>query len=660
MSTDSGLPRLGRWYVGLIIAAGSLLIALSLIHLFTGAIDPRWLAFAGLTVLSASVTIKVPALPAQISVSETFVFTSLLVFGPEAGVLTVAIDGLVASLGIHRRKSYAIYKTLFNMTAPALSLWIAWRVSLGLAGIAPLVDYATPIDRLLPLLFVLAAFHFLLNSWLIALAIGIQTRTSAVTVWAGSFLWVAINYLGGASVSVLLVLLYHTPVVKTVSLGIIIPLLTMFYLMFKIGMGRAEDAIAHLTAIKLAADERAQLEAQFRQAQKLEAVGQLAGGIAHDFNNILAVILGNAEAAIADTDPSHPARASLEEIQLASNRGKDIVQQLLTFCRLKPQDRHVISIEPVVAEATKFLHATIPSEVEIVLALEAGVPPVRADATQIQQVIFNLCTNAWHALEEQPGRIDIRLQTVTLDAAAARLLAGLRPGRFACLSISDTGKGMDAAMLQSIFDPFFTTKAPGKGTGLGLSVVQGIVAAHDGAITVESQPGHGTTFHVYLPAADAVIPDSRMAPATSESQGQGQHVLFLDDEEALVRLGKRTLERLGFRVTGFTHAAAAVQAFRANPGQFDVVITDLNMPGASGMVVARELLTVRPDLPVLLCSGHVTDRVREEAHSAGIRHVLYKPNTMEEFSTTLHHAIHQAPTTLTQPVHPAHTAPPAH
>ena len=385
-------------------------------------------------------------------------------------------------------------------------------------------------------------------------------------------------------------------------------------------------------------EAHALLAAQFLQAQKLDAVGQLAAGIAHDFNNLLAAILGNAQLAVEDTESGHPARVSLEEIQRAGNRAKDLVQQILTYSRQQVQDRRVLSLEPVVTEAARFLRATIPSGVEIVLALAAHVPPVLANATQIQQVILNLCTNAWHALDDRPGRIEIQLQAVTLDAAAAGRLTGLRPGLFACLSVRDTGKGMDAALIERIFDPFFTTKEPGKGTGLGLSVVHGVVVGHDGAITVASQPGQGATFQVYFPAA-AGIADSGIASAKSAPQGQGQHVLFLDDEEALVFLATRMLERLGYRVTGFTQAAAAVQAFRANPGQFDVVITDLNMPGASGLVVARELLTVRPDLRVLLCSGHVTEQLKEQAHGEGIRHVLYKPNTMEEFGGVLHQLI---------------------
>jgi two-component system cell cycle sensor histidine kinase/response regulator CckA len=404
------------------------------------------------------------------------------------------------------------------------------------------------------------------------------------------------------------------------------------------GQPAAVVFVQDITERKRMEAAHAQLAAQFLQAQKLEAVGQLAAGIAHDFNNLLTVILGNAQLAVGDTEPSHPARVSLEQIQQAGTRAKDLVQQILIYSRQQVQQRRVISLAPIITEAAKFLRATIPSAVEIVLAPAARVPPVLADATQIQQVILNLCLNAWHALEDQPGRIDIQLQTVTLDAAAAERLAGLRPGLFVCLSVSDTGKGMDAALIEHIFDPFFTTKAPGMGTGLGLPVVQGIVAGHDGAITVASQPGQRTTFHVYLPAADGTA-DFGTTLASPAHQGQGQHLLFLDDEESLVFLATRMLERLGYRVTGFTRAAAAVQAFRANPGQFDVVITDLNMPGASGLIVARELLAMRPDLPVLLCSGHVTEGLKEQAHSVGIRHVLHKPIAMGDFSAALHQLI---------------------
>jgi PAS domain S-box-containing protein len=388
---------------------------------------------------------------------------------------------------------------------------------------------------------------------------------------------------------------------------------------------------------------RRQLEEQFRQAQKLEAIGHLAGGVAHDFNNILTAILGNTELALADTPQGHPARQSLEEIRKAGVRATMLVQQILSFSSQHPQERRVIALGPTIDETVGFLRAAVPAVVELVTAIDPDAPPVLADPTQVHQVIANLCTNAWHALEGQPGRIELKLRSVTLDAAAAARLAGLRPGPVACLSVSDTGRGMDAATIEHIFDPFFTTKEPGKGTGLGLSVVHGIVQGHDGAITVDSQPGRGTTVEVYFPAAAPVSTAGQ--PASVEHHGDGQRILYIDDEEPLVFLAKRMLERLGYQATGFTSGADAMEVFVENPDQFDLAIVDLNMPGISGLQLAPDLLKVRPDLPIVLCSGHVTDDLKERALQAGIREVLYKPNTMEEFSE----AIQRLATSTTHP-----------
>jgi len=379
---------------------------------------------------------------------------------------------------------------------------------------------------------------------------------------------------------------------------------------------------------------RRQLEEQFRQAQKMEAIGHLAGGVAHDFNNILTAILGNTELALADVPEASPARQSLEEIRRAGARATMLVRQILSFSSQQPQERRVMTLGPTIEETVGFLRATVPSSVEIVTTIDGDAPPVLADPTQVHQVISNLCTNAWHALQGRPGRVEIRLRAVTLDAAAAGLLAGLRPGRMACLSVSDSGQGMDAATIERIYDPFFTTKEQGKGTGLGLSVVHGIVQSHDGAIAVHSQTGRGTTFEVYFPAAADPASVAEQPPPMAH-RGEGQHILYIDDEEPLVFLATRMLERLGYRATGFNSAEEATQAFRANPGDFDLVIADLNMPGISGLQLAVDLLKVRPDLPIVLCSGHVTEDLKERAHLAGIREVLYKPNTMEEFSEAI-------------------------
>lgn len=375
-------------------------------------------------------------------------------------------------------------------------------------------------------------------------------------------------------------------------------------------------------------------EERARQAQKLEAIGLLASGVAHDFNNLLATILGNTQLALADTADSHPARESLNEISNASLRARSLVQQILSFARHQPQQRRVIELAPNLQEAHNFLRAILPAAVDLVFSLDAATPLVLADATQVYQLIANLCTNAWHAFEGRPGRIEVRLRSVTLDAAAASSHPGLKPGRFACLSVTDNGKGMDDTVRERIFDPFYTTREPGTGIGLGMSVVHGIVQSHEGAITVDSRPGVGTTVEVYFPATAGEI--APQVPATAPERGNGQHILYLDDEGPLVFLATRMLHRLGYRVSGYTRAENALQDYRENPAQFDLAITDLNMPTLSGIEVAAELLRLRPDLPVVLCSGHVTEELVQRARRAGICEVLYKPGTIEEFAASIH------------------------
>lgn len=379
-------------------------------------------------------------------------------------------------------------------------------------------------------------------------------------------------------------------------------------------------------------EQRAQMEGRLHQAQKLEALGTLAGGIAHDFNNIIGIIIGNTELARQDVGDSQTAAESLDEIRKASVRAKALAQRILAFASQHEQPHGVMELGPIVTEAVTLLRSTLPARIEIVATLDADAPSVRADPTQVHQILINLCTNSWHAMEERPGRIDIRLDAVTLNAEAVSAAAAVQPGRFARLSVTDTGTGMDAATLDRIFEPFFTTKAPSQGTGLGLSVVHGMVKAHGGTINVTSRPGKGSTFTMHFPAAEA--PAQSAAPVDTDTAPlaatTGKHVLYLDDEESLVLLAKRMLERLGYRVSGCACAAEALAAVRADPGQFDLVVTDFSMPGMSGLDVAAELARLRPDLPVVLTSGYVTDELRAQARDAGVREVVYKPNTVEE------------------------------
>ena len=367
--------------------------------------------------------------------------------------------------------------------------------------------------------------------------------------------------------------------------------------------------------------ERMDLEAQLRQAQKLQALGTFSAGIAHGFNNILAAITANAELVLDDTPPEHPARASMTDIAIAAERGKVLVQEIVAFTTPRTTELRVLALAPLVDEVARLLRGTVPASVQLVTSMDPGAPPVLANAIDIHRVLLNLCTNAWHALDDQPGRIEVELQSATLDAAAGELL-GLQAGRFSRLSVSDSGKGIDARIIDRIFDPFFTTKGPGRGSGLGLSVVHGIVTALDGAIRAESPPGQGTTIRVYLPAV--VVAASAVARG-----GKGQRILLVDDDEALRSVTTRLLQRLGHRVTSFGRPADALKALQETPKQFALAITDMNMPGMDGISLAVELLKARPDLPIVLNSGSVDLALRRAAGDIGAR-ILQKPFTMAE------------------------------
>ncbi len=386
---------------------------------------------------------------------------------------------------------------------------------------------------------------------------------------------------------------------------------------------------------------RAQLELQLRESQKMEALGTLAGGVAHDFNNIVAAIMGNAELARQDIEPAHAAQESLGEILKASRRAKDLVQQILAFGRRQVLERRVISLAPVVEESVRLLRSTLPARVSLNVECLPDAPMVLADATQVEQVLLNLCANAWQVVQERghAGVIDVRLEA---HVVAARRHKGperrstdgrvaLRPGRYARLTVRDNGSGMDETTRGRIFEPFFTTKPPGEGTGLGLAVVHGIVQGHEASIEVQSAPGKGASFSVYFPAVAAQPPLVPAGiPATAPEQGGGKHILCVDDDESIVFLMKRLLERQGYRVSGYTDPHEAVAAVRAAPDQFDLAVTDYNMPGMSGLEVARALRETRADLPVALASGYITEELRAEAPAAGVVELIYKPNTADE------------------------------
>lgn len=380
--------------------------------------------------------------------------------------------------------------------------------------------------------------------------------------------------------------------------------------------------------------ERKKIEAQLLQSHKMEAIGQLAGGIAHDFNNLLTAITGNTKLALEDLPAGHPAREHLLEVTKAGARAVDLVRRILTFSRQQPHERNLMHLRPVVEEALQLLRASLPATIEIRSTFVPDAPAVRADATQVHQVIMNLGANAGHALGDH-GVLEMREALVDVDADLARTSPELREGRYLRLTVSDSGCGMDRATVARIFDPFFTTKSQAEGTGLGLSVVHGIMKAHGGAITVYSEPSKGTAFHLYFPAAEGEIPEVT-APVPPPPPGHGERLLYVDDEEPLVYLTTQVLGRLGYEVTGFTEAEAALKAFLADPNRFDVIITDLSMPRLSGRDLAVRVLKIRPDIPVILATGYIRPQDTESARSLGIRDLILKPNTVEDLGHTLH------------------------
>ena len=372
---------------------------------------------------------------------------------------------------------------------------------------------------------------------------------------------------------------------------------------------------------------RTRLEAQLREAQKMEAIGTLAGGIAHDFNNIIGAIVGNVDLARQDLPAGHPAAQSLEEIAKSSHRARDVIEQILTFSRREEPQRRALDVRQSVEDAFKLLRATLPANVRIATRLPARPACAMGDPTQVHQLLINLGTNAWHALDGKPGDIEIAVDEVELDAAGAREAGARAPGRHVHVSVRDNGVGMDAETQSRIFEPFFTTKPAGKGTGLGLAVVHGIVRGHGGGIVCRSSPGAGSTFHVYLPSSDVPAAAAAAVSSALSPGGSGQHVIYVDDDEALVFLAQRLLSRAGYRVSGYTDPVDALAAIRAEPSAYRLVVSDYSMPSMSGVDLARAIRATRADLPVVITTGYVTDELRRLADEVGVREIVYKPDS---------------------------------
>jgi len=380
--------------------------------------------------------------------------------------------------------------------------------------------------------------------------------------------------------------------------------------------------------------ERKRLESQLRQSQKMEAMGTLAGGIAHDFNNILSSVIGYTEIALDDVPQGSVLHSNLQEVFQAGCRARGLVKQIIAFSRQSDLEKKALEISPLVKETLKFLRASIPTTIDIRENMETDLNPVMTDPTQINQILMNLCTNAAHAMQEKGGTLEVGLDNVMLaDSDFKSRHSDMNPGPYLKLSISDTGHGMSPNVLERIFDPYFTTKEMGEGTGLGLAVVHGIVKALDGTVTVYSERGKGSTFNVYLPAITSDV-EPEFNAVESIPTGN-ERILFIDDEQPIVNLAKQVMERLGYDVVTKTDSIEALRLIQTNPAEFDLVITDLTMPNMAGDALAQEIMRIRPDIPIILCTGFSKRISEEKAKDLGIRAFINKPILKPEIAETI-------------------------
>ncbi len=382
-----------------------------------------------------------------------------------------------------------------------------------------------------------------------------------------------------------------------------------------------------ITERKRAEAQRQELEMQLCQKYKMEAVGLMAGGIAHDFNNNLAIILGNIELSLRKISAQSEIAPHLRNAKVAIFRARDLVQQILTYSRRGVRDLKPVKLPLVIDETLNLLRATIPTTVEIETDLAHSRVMINADSTQIQEVLINLCNNAVHAMDGQ-GELKIKLESLNVESTDIPIQYDVAPGQFAKLSVQDSGSGMTPAVLEKIFDPFFTTKEVGEGTGMGLAVVHGIIESHGGFVRVNSHPGQGSTFEIYFPVIET--PKLEIIPTIHDLPKGHERILFIDDEEMLTDVWSRMLSEHGYQVTIETSSTKALEMFQENPEQFDLVISDQTMPELSGKDLIKELLSIRPDLPTILCTGYSNKINGEEAEKLGIKAFCMKPLDLAE------------------------------
>ena len=421
----------------------------------------------------------------------------------------------------------------------------------------------------------------------------------------------------------------------------------MFFITLQpiVGSGYVNAYGLDITERKKAEKEKMELELQLSQKQKMEAVGTLAGGIAHDFNNILGAMQGYVELSLDDLTEDSAVRDNLEQILSCIGRAAKLVKQILTFSRKDQQEeeKEPVQISSIIKEVLGMLRSSLPATIKISRKIHADSSMVLADSTQIHQVLVNLCTNASHAMQGADGLLEVSLEDVNLESETRIGDEHLGPGNYVKISISDSGCGMEKEVIERIFEPFFTTKKVNEGTGLGLSVVHGIIKSHNGEITVSSTPGEGTTFDIFLPKIEnGDIKKPQLSKSTTKER---EVILLVDDEEMMVDVTRQILERLGFDVVAKTSSTAALEAFQEEPDRFDLVITDQVMPNMTGTQLARELISVRPDISVILCSGFPENVCPEELKSIGIKEFIAKPISKQEIATIIRKVLEKSSVT---------------
>jgi PAS domain S-box-containing protein len=385
--------------------------------------------------------------------------------------------------------------------------------------------------------------------------------------------------------------------------------------------------------------QQKELEQRLIQAQKMEAIGTLAGGIAHDFNNILAVIIGHAELMREELSERSPMRKRAEQIVTSSERGAELVKQILAFSRQSKRKRNPVKLSTIIQESLRLLRSILPSTIDIRQDIPPSSARILADPTQIHQIMMNLGTNASHAMREKGGILEVCLEEVVLDEETVKAYHDIDPGPYLKLTVSDTGHGMSPEVIKRIFEPYFTTKKTGEGTGMGLAVIHGIVKSYDGDISVRSEPGEKTSFDVFLPCFNERRTEERETRLVQEIPGGTERILLVDDEIALADVGKQVLERLGYHVVGKSNAIEALESFRQDPKQFDLVISDLTMPHLTGFQLAEKIKQIKPDTPIILCSGFTSNATKKQIKDSGVSDFITKPINKKELARVVRKAL---------------------